>query len=306
MHRLISILTLARPHGGNAIKELVKTHLEPISGLVVYSNRLGEPMAYSVCTDPESKTLFSCHLDTVHHHDGENHIEYDPAKRVFSSGDDTPLGADDGAGIWLMLEMIDAGVPGTYIFHMGEECGGIGSKFMARYHNGWMGRFERAIAFDRKGTHSVITHQGWGRCCSDDFADKLALELCCGDYFFTPDDTGLYTDTAEYTDIIGECTNVSCGYYNEHTAREYLDVEFLTTLRDRLLVINWEALPSARLPGEPDDRSGRNVWKAWEGEDDFDTPYLAKLSQEELIELVEQCAPEDVAALIMELVDALE
>ena len=40
------------------------------------------------------------------------------------------------AGIWLLLEMIDAGVPGVYALHYGEERGGVGSSGLAEHHAG--------------------------------------------------------------------------------------------------------------------------------------------------------------------------
>ena len=40
------------------------------------------------------------------------------------------------------------------------------------------------------------------------------------------DTGGSFTDTANYTDIIPECTNLSCGYYNAHTQSEYQITHF--------------------------------------------------------------------------------
>ena len=51
------------------------------------------------------------------------------------------LGADDGAGVFLMLEMIDANVEGTYIFHRGEERGGWGSSQIAELHADYIKQF---------------------------------------------------------------------------------------------------------------------------------------------------------------------
>ena len=82
-----------------------------------------------------TKTLFSCHTDTV----DSRSIDWYPGRKkeiVIDINDmkirkkdrTTPcLGADDGTGIWLCLEMIKAGVEGLYIFHRAEEVGGVGS-----------------------------------------------------------------------------------------------------------------------------------------------------------------------------------
>ena len=72
-----------------------------------------------------------------------------------------------------MTKMIEAGVPGRYIFHRAEEVGGRGSSWIEKNREDLLQGHERAIAFDRKAKHSVITYQSCSRCCSDEFADDL-------------------------------------------------------------------------------------------------------------------------------------
>jgi hypothetical protein len=115
-------------------------------------------------------------------------------------------------------------------------------------HATLLSEFDRAIAFDRKGQDSVITHQGWGRCCSDNFAEALAAALCTDNMWFAPDDTGVYTDTAEFTEIIPECTNISVGYEGAHSERESLDLLFFNQLADQVLMVNWDNMPTERDP----------------------------------------------------------
>ena len=210
----------------------------------------GVVLAYVVVVGTASRTAFCCHTDTVHRTSGMQEVIYDSGTGLFympDNADSECLGADDGAGIWLLLEMIDAGVPGTYIFHRSEEKGGVGSAGLAAYHEVFLTRHDRAIAFDRRGNSSVITHQGWGRCCSDKFAQALAdaLNEPYG-LSLAPDNTGIFTDTANYIEYIPECTNISCGYESEHSANEMLDVEYLQMLREAVLKIDWEALPTVR------------------------------------------------------------
>lgn len=158
------------------------------------------------------------------------------------------LGADDGVGIWLMLRMISAGVEGLYIFHADEEIGGGGSRHIADETPQLLDGIVRAVAFDRKGTRSVITHQGIGRCCSDKFGQALGEALGMG---YTIDDTGVFTDTANYTHLVPECTNVSSGYYREHTLHEHLDVTHATALANALTKVQWGELPVERQPDQP-------------------------------------------------------
>jgi hypothetical protein len=48
--------------------------------------------------------------------------------------------------------------------------------------------------------------------------------------------------------IIPECTNLSCGYANEHSSNETLHLPTLVALRDACLNIDWAALPVVRDP----------------------------------------------------------
>lgn len=196
---------------------------------------------------PDCKTLFTAHLDTVHHHEGENVIHAD--KQFWYCGDSkSVLGADDGAGVALLAHMMDNQVPGYYIMFRGEESGGIGSKWLAETMPELLAQFDRAIAFDRANYYDVITHQARGKCASQEFATALSAALSNDDMTltFAPSDEGVYTDTAEFTHLIPECTNVSVGYFMQHSAKEKLDVLFLQKLADKLLTVDWESLPTVR------------------------------------------------------------
>jgi hypothetical protein len=88
-----------------------------------------------------------------------------------------------------------------------------------------------------------VVSQFCGTCCSDDFAlalcSKLGLE-------YRPAN-GSFTDTANFVDFIPECTNVSVGYYNEHSKDEYLDLSYLQALAEKVPKIDWEGLPTERI-----------------------------------------------------------
>jgi hypothetical protein len=127
-----------------------------------------------------SKTLFSSHTDTVHRTDGFQQITYteNPSTGyIIQSSNNECLGGDDGTGVWLMTKLIEAGVPGRYIFHRAEEVGGRGSSWIESKGAYLLFGYKRAIAFDRKDKNSVITYQSCSRCCSDTFAEELASNL---------------------------------------------------------------------------------------------------------------------------------
>jgi hypothetical protein len=252
------LLSWARPHLSRTEKKWIRKYLGPLNP----RNMTG---AYVVEVPGPSTTLFSCHTDTVHWKGGGRQVvELDTSTNTLYKLDGMPLGADDGSGCWLMMEMIDAGIPGTYFFHRGEERGGIGSTYMAKNHAEMLKKFSRAIAFDRKRTYSVITSQGGRDCCSKAFgkalSEMLNLSKCGLDY--RPDPTGVFTDTANYTGLIAECTNLSVGYENEHTGKETQDLDHLYRLRDACLSIAWEDLPTERVPGSTKGRyQYREEWE---------------------------------------------
>ena len=260
--RLHSILQYCRPHGSSGVSDLVR---DVFAGYdyEIFNSPSGEPLALIIEVDPHlTSTLFSSHLDTVHAKAGRQQVFWDEDLALFYKEDESEsgcLGADDGAGVWLMLNMIDAGVPGHYFFHYGEERGGVGSRGMSSYHSRYLSQFQRAIAFDRRGTGDVITHQAAGRCCSDEFAVALSSALNKFDGMgYKPCSGGIFTDTANYIYDIGECTNLSCGYQDEHSKNEVLDFEHLSAMRLACINLSWEDLPSVRTPGEED--SDATVW----------------------------------------------
>ena len=205
------------------------------------------------------RTLFVAHVDTVHRNEGKNKIA--KTKTHWRAKGDV-LGADDGAGVALLMHLIWGGVRGYYIFTQGEERGGVGARYLAEKQQDLLREFDRAIAFDRRGIDSVITHQGWGRCCSDTFGSALADALMDGHdaLMMLNDDTGVYTDTAEFTDIIPECTNISVGYAREHTQEESLDLVYYNNLAAAVLTVDWDALPVERDPSVVEPMQDVGTW----------------------------------------------
>lgn len=252
LHKTLArALSLARPHASVTTMEFttwifkhLPKHLLGAAWLDAANN-----LHVDARTQDHHRTLFTAHVDTVHRASGPNKIRKTTTKWY---ADGAALGADDGVGCALLMHLMHAGVPAYYVFTQGEECGGIGAKHIAKEHQDLLSQFDRAVAFDRKGTDSVITHQGYGRCCSDAFAQHLAdaLNATNDNLMYSPDNTGVYTDTAEFTDIIPECTNISCGYYFEHTTKEELDMVHFEQLAAAVALVNWDMCPTERDPKE--------------------------------------------------------
>lgn len=236
------MLRYGRPHDSWAERQFIDRFLTPLG---VKPDGFGN----GIVRIGSAPVLWSVHTDTVHWKPAYQAVKFDNGILSLRSPEKgLCLGADDTAGVFLAREMIRAQVPGLYIFHRAEEHGGKGSLWIATHAPDTLKRIKWAIALDRKGYGDVITHQG-ARCCSDKFAKSLAKKLGGS---FRPDDTGMFTDTANYTDLVGECTNISVGYEDNHSAEETVDFEFLMELRDTLCRFDVSGLPASRKPGEVD------------------------------------------------------
>lgn len=228
-------------------------HEEELTGFLPYGYKNDEDGNYYYEVGTGSKTIFACHLDTASK-------GYQKVKHVFDgkfirTNRDTILGADDKAGVTLLLYMIHHSVPGLYYFFVGEEVGCIGSTAASKRVD-FFSKYNRIVSFDRRDTTSIITHQSSRRTCSDGFANALSKEYGKHNLDLSKDDTGVYTDSAEFSSVIPECTNISVGYYKEHTHDEYQNIEFLERLCKASVLIDWENLPVER------DKS-KSEWKEY-------------------------------------------
>lgn len=189
-------------------------------------------------------TMFTCHLDTASRHLVSVNHTFE-GKYIKTDGTSI-LGADDKAGMCVILYMIEKKVPGLYYFFIGEEVGCVGSSDLSEEFE--HKNITKVVSFDRRGTNSIITRQIYGKCCSNNFALALsdAFKKADPTLDLRPDDTGLITDSAQFMDIITECTNISVGYYNEHTVNEKQDIEYLTKLCKAASKIDWEKLPISK------------------------------------------------------------
>ena len=221
----------------------------------------------------ESDVMFTSHLDTatsalsevVHVIDGVN-IKTD-GKSI--------LGADDKAGVTIMLHMIENNIPGLYYFFLGEEVDCVGSRKVAtKYKEEKQEGINKVISFDRRGTTSIITFQSGSRCCSDKFGDELSkqLNLANDTFSYKNDTTGLLTDSIQFVKLYPECTNISVGYQNEHTFSEVQDIEHLEKLAEACLKVDWNNLPVDRDPSKTEYNYG-SYGGGWGSEYDYDYDY---------------------------------
>lgn len=272
---LVYILSTPRGHDGKSEKKFNNWVITKINKMGYKPVIMEEGAVFAqIGTTEDCATLFSCHMDSVHDSRVEElqalafdpqyqHITLDTvAVNTTPKGKDPTwvtrrvgscLGADDGAGVWLMLKMMEAGVKGGYMFHRGEERGCVSSAAMARKQEKWLSQWKAAIAFDRPKDFEVITHQGSVECASDEYGKALAEALSANpddELKFNTSSNGGTTDTRQYRGIIPECINVGVGYFHHHTADEYVDYAHLKALMEQCCKLDWKAL-EAKVTRDP-------------------------------------------------------
>ena len=270
---LTGMLKSVRPAGGAGEKAYIDKMLSSIRrmGYTPIIDDAGNIIVNNLpTTDATSMVMFASHTDSVHRTDSPDGTQ----QLAFKSDDRTIvglasqdkqqlgvkpncLGADCATGNYIMLRLLQANAKGLYVFFREEEVGGIGSEFFRNdpQNEKYWDKLTHCISFDRKGYTSIITAQWGGECASDAFADDLAEAIAVADVnkrldAFVADPTGSFTDSANFTDVISECTNLSVGYFNQHTTSETQDLQFADDLCDALCRIDWTELNSYRDPKE--------------------------------------------------------
>lgn len=198
---------------------------------------------YHITIGSNPTTLFTCHLDTAS--DEIENVNHIIDGNIIRTDGSTILGADDKAGVCILIYLIEQNVKGTYYFFIGEEIGCLGSQMALKYEGDFFKQFKRAIAFDRRGKEQILTHQRGVMTASVDFADTLCEEYKKNGMSFEPAHGGM-TDTGIFINVIPECTNISAGYFDEHTKYEYVDIDYVERLAKASALIDWENLPTVR------------------------------------------------------------
>jgi len=281
---LVAMLRHMRPAYSVAEEAFCNEYLYPVFG------KPDEHGNYIHVIGDQPDIMFTAHTDTVHKIGGLQEVVIENS--FATAPNSNCLGADCTTGLWLMLGMIEAGVEGVYVAHAAEEIGGIGSTNLVKDRPTWLNYIDICISFDRFGTNSIITHQSYMRTASDVFANSLSAVL--GMRSMQPDTNGLYTDSYEYAEVVAECTNISVGYYSQHTSKESQDLYFAETLLERLCKADWSLLDVSRDPTLPDVLHERSMAR-------YDN-YAYEDSEEDLLAIKRLMVdrPESVAGLLLE------
>ena len=153
------------------------------------------------------------HVDTVFPEPPED-IYYDREKGVMWSPQG--LGADDRAGVFAILKIIQSGLRPTVIFTTNEEVGGLGAAQLVKdFPECPISNLKYLIQLDRRGTNDCVFYD----CYNEDFITYV-------ESFGFIEAFGTFSDIAELCpawNVVG--VNLSIGYENEHTRYETLHLK---------------------------------------------------------------------------------
>lgn len=127
------------------------------------------------------------------------------------------LGADDKVGVWIGLKCLLKYDAIKVVFFVGEEVGCVGS---GRCDMEFFDDCRYVIQCDRRGSNDLITSiGGWTQLCSPAFICDIKPEL-----YGYREEHGLITDVGELKErgLKVSAINLSCGYYEPHTDREFV------------------------------------------------------------------------------------
>ena len=182
----------------------------------------------------------AAHLDEVHsvQDRGKYSAFYDKESDTIKGYSSTHkkqcgIGADDKNGIWVALQAARKLDKIKVVLFYGEEVGCVGSSCAKM---DFFDDCRYVLQVDRKGKSDVVTNISYVDIASQDFIDDLAD--ISKDYG-REETNGAMTDVLELAEKgVGiACINMSCGYYNPHTAKEFTVVSELQETLDFVLDI---------------------------------------------------------------------
>lgn len=284
----LQIMTYRRQYNSLGISEFCENWLSPkLTAIMMKLSAQGYTVAYNTvgsneagklnyCIDvskkdmPLSEVLFVAHYDTVDREAYKKTGVTELTRKYVSIKDDIAylditkpqnadvncLGADDGAGLAVMLNLMANGVLGGYCFTTGEECGGIGANAVHSNYHTFLKQYKIAVEIDRAGVNEIIKTQAEGECASEEFTQWLCTQLGMN---HKPSDYGSYTDVSTFAMAIPECVNISAGYLNQHTTKEIVNLKYLDMLAEKVANVQWSIAPIVREAGDYGD-FGYNSW----------------------------------------------
>ena len=190
--------------------------------------------------DEENVPLLSAHMDTVRKEADFcigaflNESEDD---KIFSGG---ILGGDDKCGVYIILKALEAGRKVNFIFSRDEEigCKGIKALLKPNYNENkentdQVRKCLWCLVLDRRGNSDIICKQNdYGSKEFEEALEKISNEGSFG----YKGASGLCSDANTIRDFISTA-NISVGYYNPHSQKEYISKADLQKAYDFTLAV---------------------------------------------------------------------
>lgn len=173
------------------------------------------------------------HVDTVFTESPKD-IYYDKEKGVLWSPQG--LGADDRAGVFAILKILQSGLKPTVIFTTEEEAGGLGAEKLTKdFPKCPISNLKYIIQLDRRGTNDCVFYD----CDNADFTRYV-------------ESFGFIQNFGSFSDISVLCpkwkiagVNLSVGYENEHTLCETFHLNpWSATVRKVQMMLAEEDIPA--------------------------------------------------------------
>lgn len=187
---------------------------------------------YILC-EGTSPIMLVAHLDTVFkvppdkiYYDRQQHVMWSPQG----------LGADDRAGVFAIMKIIQNGYRPHVCFTTDEEVGGIGAQTLVNRHKTAPFDIKYIVQLDRQGVCDCVFYS----CENFDFQSFI-------------EKYGFLTEWGTFSDISTICptwkiagVNLSVGYFNEHNKIETLhtDALYSTIKKVKQMIIDIEKAPT--------------------------------------------------------------
>lgn len=184
------------------------------------------------------KPLLSAHLDQIR--------TLNPATKVIYDGDivrgNGALGCDDKNGLWIVLKTLEKYPDLSFIFSDCEEIGGNQIHEILEWEFKRLKTVPWALVIDRKNDGDIIcTGNDYGSIDFEHALHEIGLK-----YDYKPT-FGVFSDADFISDHVS-CANVSCGYYNPHTDKDYTVISelyrclaYVDNIIERLYDIRFDA-----------------------------------------------------------------
>lgn len=168
------------------------------------------------------------HMDAVHDFYDERNVirNNNIVKAYYKNGMQCGLCADDCNGVYIAIQLLRSDIKNLKVcFTVEEEIGGNGALFAGQNFE-----FFKDVSYflqaDRKGRDDLIIYSNGHSIASPEFINDI---LSIPDFKYAPE-IGSFTDVGILTELLDiSGVNISCGYYNEHTNKEFCNLNELHT-----------------------------------------------------------------------------